>query len=165
MSDQLHFSQANFALDELGRIVSNVLKEPLDALSPIELARFFVSVRQMKDHLEAEIKPFDAFYEQLAKVTLPETFDRHGVPSVTLDEGYRVQVSHAVRASIRGGVDKEAAYAWLRDNELAEIVTETVNASTLSAVAKTMAEENKELPSDLFNVAVLANTSFNRTKK
>lgn len=142
-----------------------LMKEYDDDLSPIDLARYFVRVRQIKELIEAEVKTFDAFYEQLAKVKLPETFDRHGVPSVTLEEGYRVTVSHSMRASIRGGVDKEIAYEWLRENGLGDIITTTVNASTLSAVAKTMAEENKELPSDLFNAAVLANTSFNRIKK
>lgn len=153
-------------LDYLNMSLNNLMdEEDVDNLGPIEMARYFVKVRETKDELEKILKPFDAFYELLAKTKLPETFDRHGVPSVSLDEGYRVTVSHALRASIRGGVDKEAAYAWLNENGLGDIVTKTVNASTLSAVAKTMAEENRELESSLFNVAYLANTSFNRLKK
>lgn len=131
---------------------------------PIEFSRFFVKVRTLRDQIESTLKPFDTFYEQLAKIRLPEVFDLHKVPSVTLEEGYRITVSHGLRASIRGGVDKQSAYQWLRDNGLGDLVTETVNASTLSAVAKSMAEENRELDGELFNVAVLANTSFNRTK-
>lgn len=153
-----------FSLEPLELSIQQLMGQEIGDLSPIELSRFFVQVRTLKDKIEATVKPFDAFYEQLAKVTIPETFDRHGVPSVTLDEGYRVTVSHGVRASIRGGVDKEAAYRWLADNGLGDIVTRTVNASTLSAVAKTMQEENRELDADLFNVAVLANTSFNKVK-
>ncbi len=139
-------------------------KSELDDLGPIELSRVFVKIRLLKDEMDAIMKGFDAFYEELAKVKLPAVFDAHKVPSVSLDEGYRVTVSHALRASIRGGVDKEAAYQWLNENGLGDIVTRTVNASTLSAVAKTMAEDNRELDSELFNVAVLANTSFNRIK-
>lgn len=139
-------------------------KVELDNLGPIELSRAFVRVRLLKDEMDAIMKSFDAFYEELAKVKLPAVFDMHKVPSITLDEGYRVTISHSMRASIRGGADKQAAYEWLRSNGLGDIVTETVNASTLSAVAKTMAEENRELDADLFNVAVLANTSFNRIK-
>jgi len=152
-------------IQSLDSALNNLMVDvDVDNLSPIELARYFVRVRETKDQLEKILKPFDAFYETLAKVKIPETFDRHGVPSVTLDEGYRVTVSHALRASIRGGVDKEAAYEWLRDNGLGDIVTQTVNASTLSAVAKTMGEDNKELPEGLFNVAIMPNTSFNRIK-
>lgn len=161
----MNTDQANYVADELERVVSNVLLEPIDEMDPIELSRFFVDVRLLKEHLEAVIKPFDAFYEELAKVTIPTVFDAHKVPSITLEEGYRITVSHALRASIRGGTDKQVAHQWLRDNGLGDIVTETVNASTLSAVAKTMAEENRELNGELFNVAVLANTSFNRIKK
>lgn len=145
--------------------IGRLMDEFSDEFGPIELARYFVKVRTFKDETEATLKPFDAFYEQLAKVKLPAVFDAHKVPSVSLEEGYRVTVSHALRASIRGGVDKEAAYAWLHDNGLGDIVTKTVNASTLSAVAKTMQEENRELDQELFNTAILANTSFNRTKK
>lgn len=154
-----------FSLESLELHIQQLTGQDLIDLSPIELARFFVQVRTLKEKIEAVVKPFDAFYEELAKTTIPATFDRHGVPSVTLDEGYRVTVSHALRASIRGGVDKESAYQWLADNGLGDIVTRTVNASTLSAVAKTMAEENRELDGDLFNVAYLSNTSFNRVKK
>ena len=146
-------------------ILSLVSIEGLDELNPIELARSFVAVRTLKDKLEVTLKPFDAFYEELAKVKIPMVFDRHKVPNVTLEEGYRVQVSHNLRASIKGGTDKEVAYQWLRDNGLGDIVTETVNASTLSAVAKTMAEENRELDAEIFNVAILPNTSFVRVKK
>ena len=150
-------------LNELDKSLADVVSEYTDDFSPIELARYFVKVRQIKDEAEATTKQFDAFYEELAKIKIPTIFDQHKVPSISLDEGYRVTVSHALRASIRSGA-REAAHQWLRDHGLADIVTETVNASTLSAVAKTMAEENQDLDPDLFNTAIIANTSFNRLK-
>lgn len=152
------------AVTDLAGELMKLVREYNEDFSPIELSRYFVKIRRVKDAIDAETKNFNAFYEELAKIKIPEVFDRHKVPSITLDEGYRVTVSHALRASIRGGL-KDEAHAWLRDHGLGDIVTETVNASTLSAVAKTMAEENQELDPELFNVAVLANTSFNRIKK
>lgn len=131
-------------------------------LGPIELARAFVTMRHLKDHIEECFKEFNKKFEELKTVTLPAVFDGAGVPTVNLDEGYRVTVSHRLWASIRPG-DKAAAFKWLRDNQLGDLVTETVNASTLSAAAKSMAEENRELSPDLFNVAIVPNTSVTRT--
>lgn len=161
----MNTSKANSLVDALNKEILNLVStEGMDELNPIELARSFVALRILKEKLEVALKPFDAFYEEMAKVKIPTMFERHKVPNVTLEEGYRVQVSHTLRASIRGGQDKEAAYQWLRDNGLGDLVTETVNAATLSAAAKAMAEENRELDGDLFNVAIMANTSFVRVK-
>jgi hypothetical protein len=151
-------------IEELGAELDRVMQQCSDDFNGIELARYFVKVRQIKDRLEAAVKPFDAFYEELAKVRIPQVFDREGVPSITLDEGFRVTVSHKLHASIKAG-QKELAHQWLKDNGLGDIVSETVNASTLAGVARTMAEENQELPESLFNQAVVANTSFNKTGK
>lgn len=124
----------------------------------VEYARAFVALRAVKDELDDLQKKVSKIYEDIKSVKLPEKFDQAGVPSITLDEGYRVQVSHRVFASINKD-RKEEAYEWLRQNQLADLVTETVNTSTLSAVAKGMAEENKELDPDLFKVTVVPNTS------
>lgn len=140
------------------KIIAGLISADLE-IGAIELARNFIALRSIVDRLEDVAKPLDKLYQQMKTVNLPEAFDRHGVPSVTLDEGYRVTVSHTVRASIKPDM-KDAAYAWLRDNGLGDIVTETVNSSTLSAVARTVAEDNRELDSELFNVAVIPNTSI-----
>lgn len=128
-------------------------------------ARAFVRMREIKDQLEENLKPFNKFYDECKTIKLPELFERAGTTTVNLDEGYRVTVSQSIRASVREGL-KEAALAWLRANKLGDLVQETINASTLSAAAKTLVEdENRELDPDIFNVAVIPNTSVTRTKK
>lgn len=129
----------------------------------VEMARAFVHVRRVKDELDELSKRFSKVYEELKSVKLPQKFEEGGVPSITLAEGYRVGVSHLVRASIKGEA-REAAYEWLREHGLGDLITNTVNASTLSAVAKSMVEDNQELDPELFNVHVLATTSVTRTK-
>ncbi len=140
----------------------NLIKAELDT-GAIDLARNFIALRSVVDRLDEIVDPVSKLYEHMKIQSLPEVFDRHGVPSVSLDEGFRVTVSHTVRASIRKD-QKDEAYKWLKDNGLGDIVTETVNSSTLSAVARTMAEDNKELDERLFNVAVIPNTSIISTK-
>lgn len=135
-----------------------------DNAGAIELARTFVQLRSVVDRLEEITKPVKDLYNKMKVERLPQVFDREGVPSVNLDEGYRVTISHKVFASIRPD-KKEKAYEWLRDNKLGDLIVETVNSSTLSAAAKSMAEDNYELDQELFNVSILPNTSVTKTKK
>lgn len=136
--------------------------EQAAARGAVDVARAFVALRQLKDYVDNVFDPLGKKYEETKVVTLPQKFESEGVPTVHLDEGFRVTVSHQMRASVKGG-QKEAAFEWLRNNGLGDIVTETVNASTLSALARSMTEENRELDGDLFNVAILANTSVTKT--
>ena len=134
-----------------------------EAQGVVEFTRAFVTMRTLKDQIEEALKPFDKFYEEVKGIKLPAAFEAHGVPTVTLEEGYRVTVAHNVRASVKGG-QRDAAYKWLEDNGLGDIITQTVNASTLSALARSMAEENRELDSELFTVAIMPTTSVTKTK-
>ena len=128
-----------------------------------EIARAFVSLRSIRDELEELYKSVNKTYDLWKSDKLPSQFDAEGVPTVNLDEGFRITVSHKVFAGIKKD-QKEAAYRWLRENRLGDIITDTVNSSTLSAVAKTMMEENKELDAEYFNVHVVPTTSVTRTK-
>lgn len=130
----------------------------------VEMARAFVHVRRVKDELDELTKRFGKLYEELKTVKLPAKLEQAGVPSITLAEGYRVGVSHLVRAAIKPEA-REAAYAWLREHDLGDLITSTVNASTLSAAAKAMQEDNLELDPEFFNVHILATTSVTRTAK
>lgn len=136
----------------------------------VSLARAYVTLRTMSDRMKLRLKitdsgrPFGATIERHNTEVIPQSFEQAGVPHVVLDEGYRVGVSMTFRASIIA--DKKAeAYDWLRNNGLPDIITQTVNASTLSAaVKKEVEEKNREFPEDLFKVATVPTVSVTQTK-
>ena len=148
------------------RLANVVMPSVTDAAlaDVVEFARAFVKLRELKDEIDETFKAFDAFYTKTKDVDLPLKFDEAKVPTVTLDEGFRVTVAHNVRASVKKD-KKQEAMDWLRANGLGDIVSETINASTLAAVAKSMTEENRELDPDLFSVYILPTTSVTRTGK
>jgi len=154
------------ALDYLDRAWAEHFEQEMSLVGTdaIEVARAFVKLRHLKDRTEAVAKAISIAYEQIKTTTLPEAFDMAGVPSVNLEEGFRVTVSHKLYASIKKDM-KEAALEWLRANDLGDLISPTVNASTLSAVAKTMGEENRELDPELFSVAIVPNTSVTPVKR
>lgn len=129
------------------------------------LARAFVVLHRVNERMISEekaFKPFKVLYKNVKEVQVPTALEAAGMDSVPLSEGFRVGTSHAWRASLVP--DKKVdAYIWLRANDKGDIIQSTVNASTLSALAKQMAERNEELPADLFNVAHVPNTSVTKT--
>ena len=72
-----------------------------------------------------------------------------------------------ITSNVRANILKEnrdAAYDWLCNNGLEDIVINTVNASTLSATARALIEDGKQLDDELFNVQIIPNTSVTKVK-
>jgi DNA-directed RNA polymerase subunit L len=122
-------------------------------------------LRDLRDITEilGDIKTqFQNHLDRMRQDKVPTAFKENGITSLTVD-GYRYTISQTLRASIKAD-QKVRAYEWLRENDLGELITETVNASTLSAQARKMAEDGTELEPDLFNVSIVPTTSITQAK-
>jgi len=137
------------------------LTDKLSTLPAAQVGRSYARVKDIDEALDDVAKALGAVKSRLQYTVVPEAFDRDGMSTFTTDDGVRITLSSTVRASVK---DKENGYQWLRDHELGDLITETVNASTLSAAAKKMLEENLELPEEFFSVAVMPNTSVTKVK-
>lgn len=162
-ANRIHSDNANRILqgfERLRKLLTAIEAETRQAedAGAIELAIKFVSLRQIKDEFDDVLKVFNTFYEPLKVERLPAVFERQSVTSIPLKHGYRVGVSYRTLASIRQG-HRDPAYHWLRANGMPDLITTTVNSNTLSAAARELAKENKELPSEDFNVLHIATTS------
>lgn len=130
---------------------------------PAVWARAYVRVRKFHEIVDAMKSMTYKLQEFLTLEAMPNVFDKAGVKSINLDEGLRVSISGLVRASL--GPDKEAAKDWLRKHGAESLVTETVNASTLSAYARSKIDAGEDLPEDLFKVFILPSVSVTKTAK
>lgn len=163
--DSEHFSHAHIRIIALEK-TTNMVE---DAKIPTEIEQalaHFYQVKDLADALEAVTKRVKAVKQRLATEVIPEMMDDKDVTSVTCKvDGlrYRFTVSEKLAASIRKGL-KDEAFAWLRKSGLEELIVETVNAQTLSASAREMADKGMELDDELFNVAYLRNTSVTKVK-
>lgn len=129
----------------------------------IYLAQSFCVFHRLMATIDDCVKPIKGLFETYKVREMPEALESSGVTSIPLDAGYRISVSYSTRASIRP-TEKQKAHEWLREN-YPDILSETVNASTLSSLARELMEEkNLELPEVLFNVALVPNTSVTATK-
>lgn len=128
----------------------------------VQMARAYVVLHRLKSRIDEILKPLDALVKTAKEADVPEAFDSEGVPTITLEEGFRITVAIRTLASIKPG-QKEAAIEWLNNNEKGDIIQETINASTLSALAKELGADNIDLPEDIFTVARIPNTSVTQT--
>lgn len=158
----------------------DALSESVDALfqdadqrknsDAITMARVMVVLHRLNDKMEelhrssSTLGKFGKAYETFRKETMPHILEAAGVTHVPLSEGFRVGMSSQVFASIKPG-QKTAAYDWLRSNGLGDLITDTVNSSTLSAaLRKKIEDDNEEPPADLFGMAIINNTSVTTLK-
>lgn len=141
------------------------------AVDAVTLAKGYVVLSRLNDMLnelhrsDSSLGKFGKGFDRFKKEVVPAMMEQSGVTHIPLAEGWRVGVSSTLRAAIVADKRQEA-FNWLRTHGLEDLISSTVNASTLSAAARHMMEdENRELPPDLFNVAVIPTTSLTRTKK
>lgn len=156
-------------LDTMRRLRAEIasmtsLMKTREGMGSVAVARSYVVLHHLNACLDTVVKDFATLFNRFKSEVVPASFEEDGITHVPLAEGYRVGVNTRFQVSIRAGM-KEDAYDWLRDNELGSLITDTVNASTLSAAGKSLLEEQgKELPDSLFNIALLPGASVTKTK-
>lgn len=130
-----------------------------------QLSRAFVVLHALQGSFEERSKILNAMFAVYKTSVVPGVFENEGVPHVALAEGFRVGTSMTSFTSMVSD-QKEEAMKWLRNNDYADIIQETVNSSTLSALARNLREEqNIDLPEQFFTTKDVANTSVTRTGK
>lgn len=127
-----------------------------------QAAQEYVLIKNLCDEYDEIGKILTEARDKLKQEVVPQAFERDNITSFNTADGFRVTSTQTVRCSI---IDKFLGPQWLKDNGLADIVTETVNSSTLSATARAMLEDGKELPEDLFKTYLQPSTSVTKTKK
>lgn len=144
--------------ERLGKLVEEI-KAMSDAT---EVAGAYVAVREQVDYLVEVMKDINKLRQHLQYTVVPDAFGRRGIRTLTTQDGYRVTVSPTISTAIE---DREKAFEWLRDNGLSELITETVNASTLKAALRKMLEDDGiEPPAGTIRVNVGMQTSVTKVR-
>lgn len=129
---------------------------PTDIDNP--LLRGAMRMKQLSvihDAAKKLVRRLDEEYDRLRLKELPELMLEDNIRTVSFSGLGRVQLGSDVYASIPAP-KRDEAWQWLRDNNSGDLITETVNSSTLKAWAKEKIAAGVELP-DCFTV-----TPFNR---
>lgn len=129
------------------------------------LGRLYSVARLQYDILGEAMKGIGIQVDYLNRVAIPEAFEAEGIKTLTdAETGDRITITQRMFASIPAE-KRDEAYDWLRSNGHASLIVETVNASSLSAFAKSQMEEGIELPEEIFKTTIINQVSLTRGKK
>jgi len=154
---------------QMENLAKTALPEQLAAArseGAVQTARSFVVLDRLKKSFEELTKLVGAVYTAEKDDRVPLAIEGEGLNNVPLsEEGFRVTNSIKLRASIVPDA-KDEAYKWLRANNMGSLITESVNASSLSSdLGYMINEENREPPSGLFNIFFAMSASVTAVKK
>lgn len=117
--------------------------------------------QQNKEAMEERMKQLNARFDYLRLNAVPNKMDEEGVSNLTLEGIGRVGLTSDAYASIKTG-QKEHAWEWLQDTGHGDLITETVNASSLKAALKQMVAKGEIIPEEFFNFTPFTRASITR---
>lgn len=127
--------------------------------TPGEMAEMFVLLRELYETADEIKKHYGKAFDWLRVTYIPNRMDDLGATSIKLDGLGRLGLTDDLRVKT---IDREAAFRWLEDQGLGDLITETINASTLKATLRRMMKKGEEVPDSLFELAPF--TRANLTK-
>ncbi len=156
-STSVTIDRLSIAIKDIESELEKVKLMPLE-----EAAIYYQQFRAKFDWLDEVRDKWASVKEVLSVQIMPEIFEKSNVDNyIKLKSGWNVGVSYKLTASMK---DKIGGMKWLEENGLADLIQPTVNASTLSSVAKGFIEENKSLPEEFFNVVNKPTTKVTKSK-
>jgi hypothetical protein len=136
-----------------------------NALRDHPLETLAAAMRVMKDRhedLKASASSVWEVYEKLSMRIVPPVMQDSGIRTMKIDGVGRLQLGEVFNAKIVA--DKQTGYEWLRANGLGDLITETVNASSLKASLKDWLKKGKASPpEDIIEINVLPQATVVRT--
>lgn len=129
-----------------------------------ELVRELAESRRRKEQADEVAKAANWAHDRLRLIELVKKMEDTGITNVTVEGIGRVTLVGDLYARIPAA-KRTAAYEWLRDNGHGDLITETINASTLKAAVRTMLKKGEELPTDLLVVTPYTRAQLTPTTK
>lgn len=169
--DLKELAEANCKIDDIYTLIGKMDRalEELKDIGPRTVLAVAATHYKALIDLEAKIEEsrlkayhLKNFYQMRV---LPELFlDASTYRTTTLND-YTVTLKQDLSASIPKD-SRDAAYQWLVENGLEDIITTTVNSSTLKATMKELAEKNMPFPpEDLIKITPLPAYSIRKAAK
>lgn len=127
-------------------VQSDKLREKGDIVA---LVRLMDSLHDSADRLGEVKAQAQKLYDRVRFSHLPDLMDQKDIRNLTVDGIGQCYLSDDLHVSTG---DKDAVKAWLIEQGLEDMITESVNANTLSAFVKRRLKAGEPLPTDLFTI-------------
>lgn len=134
----------------------------LEDLKIPELAEYQFRLRQIVDGLDRAKKEMQGIYDVCTTMLATKMLE-DGITNITVDGVGRVTVTSDVYASIKVE-NRQAAYQFLRDTGNGDLIKDTVNASSLKSLVKSMLKDGVEIPEGTITYSPYSKTSITKVK-
>jgi hypothetical protein len=131
-----------------------------DSMTAVELVRAMAEVRAVKDAHEEAGKKITAEFDFLRNIKIPQVFEDQGLQIVKVEGVGRCNLTGDLQVTIPAA-NKDEAYTWLRDTGRGDLITETINSSTLKAMTKALMQAGEEVP-ECFRVHTFTRASITK---
>ncbi len=121
------------------------------------VAREMIRVREELDEATKIKSNLEKCYKTMRTI-LPEIMEEKGIDKISVD-GRNITTRIELFASIPKD-QREDAYDWLKNNDLGDLITNTVNAMTLKGTIKELLEKGENIPEDLFKITTVEMARF-----
>jgi predicted regulator of amino acid metabolism with ACT domain len=112
-----------------------------------EAIKFMDNLYQFKEQLQKLVKsPVEKLYDAFRFTVIPNIMDEQDIVSMTVEKVGRCNLQDDVQVKVE---DKDALHEWLVDEELEDMISETVNSQTLTSCVRQRIKEGKDIPSCL----------------
>lgn len=141
-------------------------------LTPMAALRLMDQVFRHKELISDHVKsPIEKIYDILRFTVVPEVFTDNEVTTLTVEGIGRCNIMDDISVSMEGSTKeekeehKQAFYQWLRQNELEDLITQTVNAQTLAAFVRRQiqSKDGLKLPYDHIKVKPVSRAQITRS--
>jgi hypothetical protein len=109
------------------------------------------TINQLKEAIGTRLKsPLEEAYNTMRFNVVPEFMEDEEITKITVEDVGRVNITDDLRVVVE---DKAAFHEWLVENDLEDMIVDTVNAATLTAFVRNRIKEGKSqdgkgLPTD-----------------
>ena len=122
-------------------------------LTPMSALRLMDQIFRHKELVAEHIKsPIEKLYDIMRFTVVPEVFVDNDITTLTLEGIGRCNIMDDISVVVEGGTKeekefhKQAFYQWLRENELEDLISQTVNAQTLAAFVRRQIQSKDGIP-------------------
>ena len=132
-----------------------------DNMDLVSLVVEMNNLRLEKESMEEAAKKINEVYDFLRITKIPTVINDEGIDRISVKGVGRVSITADMHVSIKAD-KKEAFYTWLRDNGRTDLISETVNPSTLKSSVKKMFQNGEIPPEELLNISPFERASITK---
>lgn len=152
--------EIDLALNMLNQFNRDTIEPQIKDIGAVEMARFMNELMQANEMAEELKSTIGKVYDWVRTGILPEKMDEEGLELLKVEGVGRVSLTSDVNVAV---VNKDESFKWLESSGHGDMITETVNASSLKALIRRLIRDGKEVPEAIYRVTPFTRASITKS--